>query len=107
MFKNVGGKIKGLAVFIAVAGIIGSIAAGISIISNGSRYNDTTLLGIGVMFGGSLFSWLSSLFMYGFGELIEKTTEISINTNNANLWLKYGVEKLIKKADINANNDAE
>jgi hypothetical protein len=29
---------------------------------------------------GSLISWISSLALYGFGELIEKTAEIARNT---------------------------
>lgn len=31
---------------------------------------------------GPLVSWVSSFFMYGFVELIERTTEVSLNTRH-------------------------
>ncbi len=34
-------------------------------------------MGFIIIFGGSLLSWVSSFFAYGFGELIEKTTVIA------------------------------
>lgn len=78
MFENVGGKIKKFAVASfwvdAIAGIIG----GISIISNEA---DDWLLGIAVMFGSIYIAWILSLFLYGFGQLIENSDKIANNTN--------------------------
>ena len=39
-------------------------------------------VGLVVIIVGCLGSWIGSFFTYGFGELIEKTTEIAENTKN-------------------------
>lgn len=82
MFKNIGGKIKGLAKVICYVGIAISVIAGIFMIGFGSSsYNgngDTMIvMGCVVMIVGSLVSWIDSFFAYGFGELIENTTVIA------------------------------
>lgn len=43
-------------------------------------YDEMSLFGLLVAGIGSLVSWLSGLFTYGFGELIVKTDEIAANT---------------------------
>ena len=80
MFKNIGGKIKGLAKVICYVGIAISVIAGIFMIGFGSSsYNGDTMIVMGcvVMIMGSLVSWIDSFFAYGFGELIENTTVIA------------------------------
>ncbi len=80
MFKNIGGKIKGLAKVICYVGIAISVIAGIFMIGFGSSsYNGDTMVVMGcvVMIVGSLVSWIDSFFAYGFGELIENTTVIA------------------------------
>lgn len=80
MFKNIGGKIKGLAKVICYVGIAISVIAGIFMIGFGSSsYNGDTMIVMGcvVMIVGSLVSWIDSFFAYGFGELIENTTVIA------------------------------
>lgn len=72
MFENVGEKIKGLANVICVIGII------ISLI--GCYYffvNLEYFMGFICMIIGPIISWVISLFIYGFGELIDRATEIS------------------------------
>lgn len=87
MFDNIGGKIKGLAKFICWLGIIACVIGGIVMIVQGNelsrysyRYEQT---GSGMIAGGvalaiigSIFSWLSSLALYGFGELIDRAISI-------------------------------
>ena len=93
MYANIGEKIKKVAVIVAIIGIICSIVIGIVLIVQAqgsgsssyygrSRGNDNILIfmGIATMILGSLVSWISSFFAYGFGELIVKTTEIAKNT---------------------------
>ena len=77
MYENIGGKIKGLAqtlciIEAAVAMIYGLVLMG--------QDDDLAVLGFLVMVLGSLFAWISSWLLYGFGELIEKTSEIASNT---------------------------
>jgi hypothetical protein len=76
MWDDIGGKIKFLAKVIAWIGILSSIIVGIIFISEGIQLHYC----IGIIVIGSLISWISSWFMFGFGELIEKATDIENNT---------------------------
>lgn len=75
MFGNIGGKIKTTAKILCILGIIISLVNGILIISRSTSYNSTVVLGLVSIIVGSLLSWISSFFLYGWGELIEKTGE--------------------------------
>lgn len=88
MFKNIGKKIKGLAKIVCWIGIICSIIAGITFIVGSTRtysffygshsYVDPTMIfmGLAIMIGGSLTSWIGSFVVYGFGELVDSATTI-------------------------------
>lgn len=77
MFDNIGSKIKMLAKVICWVGIIMSCLSGLIILING---DDGAGVGLVIMIVGSLTSWVCSFFAYGFGELIDKTTEVAANT---------------------------
>ena len=77
MFSNIGGKIQSVAKVVCWGGIIVSILAGIIMLATD---DDLALLGLLTALGGSVGSWVTSLFLYGFGELIDKATEIAANT---------------------------
>lgn len=77
MFKNIGGKIKGLAKAFFILGAIVPIIVGIVLMSSDENM---VLVGILVMVGGFVVAWISSWFLYGFGELIDKTCAIERNT---------------------------
>ena len=70
MFSNIGSKIKVLAVVITCIGIVASIIIGIVLMTTDE---ELIVPGILVMIAGSLLSWLSSFFMYGFGQLVENS----------------------------------
>ena len=75
MFENIGNKIKTLATVLTILGMAFSAVLALVMCSNGR-------IGAGllVLFLGFVFSWIGSFCLYGFGELIEKTTEIAQNT---------------------------
>ena len=75
MFTNIGSKIKTLAVILCALGIVASFVAFIAMCTI-----DEDMVGMGflTLIGGSLFSWIGSFFTYGFGELIEKTSNIEL-----------------------------
>lgn len=77
MFDNIGSKIKMFAKVICCVGIIMSCLVGLIIMTNGA---DVAGVGLVIMIVGSLTSWVGSFFAYGFGELIDKTTEVADNT---------------------------
>lgn len=74
MFDNIGDKIKKLAKVETVIGIGISIIMGFLLLVNGSIHSIFT--GILVMILGVLISWVSSFALYGFGELIEKVSQM-------------------------------
>lgn len=90
MFKNIGGKIKGLASVIAWLGIIVSVVTGVI-------YMATAFDGVGIGFLilvlGSLVSWISSWLLYGFGELIENTSKIAKNITPNNTPKPTAIEQ--------------
>ena len=82
MFDNIGKKIKKLAEILCYIGIAISIIIGLVVmfISGSSRSTAPFFVGLLIMIIGSLFSWIGSFFTFGFGELIDKVTEIERNT---------------------------
>ncbi len=88
MFRNIGRKIKGLALvlfWISLAvGVLAALAGAIYFFIRARRDDIYVLLGILVLFVGCgvsfLISWIGSFFMYGFGQLIDDT-EINRHTN--------------------------
>lgn len=78
MHKEIGKKIKKMAIVIFVLeAILFFIGAIILMAIN----NDLFLVGILMMIIGPLLAWVSSFILYGFGELIDKTSEIANNTS--------------------------
>lgn len=75
MYENIGGKIKKLSKAIAVIGIIIAVIAGFWYIAD----YDEILQGVFIIVSGGLAAWISSLLIYGFGELIEKVSLIEQN----------------------------
>ncbi len=73
MFDNIGKKIKSLATVITWIGIILWCLIGFSLFRDGK----TALYGLLVMVGGGILSWLSSLLLYGFGELVDNSTVLA------------------------------
>ena len=73
MFNNIGSKLKTAAQVFAWLGIIASALFGLIVMfANG----DTPVPGLLIIVIGCLGSWISSLGMYGFGQLIENTDEL-------------------------------
>ena len=73
MFTNIGKKIKILAVVICVIMAVSSFIGGIVMISI-----DDDLIGAGIatMILGPIGAWVGAFVLYGYGELIDKTSSI-------------------------------
>ncbi|NLB61892.1 MAG: hypothetical protein GX802_05700 [Clostridiales bacterium] len=70
MYSNIGGMIKTAAAVFMWIGIVASGVAGTLLLIGAE-----IAYGIGVIIVGPAISWFSYLFMFGFGELIDKTAE--------------------------------
>lgn len=73
MYNNIGNKIKGLTKIIT---IIGWVIAGIMIFSGLVYIRDegVIFLLLGLLYG--FLTWVSSWFIYAFGELVQNSTDI-------------------------------
>lgn len=82
-FANVGSKIKGIAKAAYILGVLASCFLGLYIIigqSSDLGAPISVLIGIITISFGWLASWIWSLLIYGFGELIDKTSQIADKT---------------------------
>lgn len=75
MFDNIGQKIMTLAKVFCWIGIIISVLCGL-VIMFAARYGSGFIPGVFTAAIGSLASWISSLALYGFGQLIDNTDSI-------------------------------
>ena len=100
MFDNVGSKLKTTAVVLCYLGIAASVIAGLSLIA-------VENIGGGFLYAivGSVASWLSSLSLYAFGELViyvkmiaknTKTTTKSKNSNDITSENQKTIKKFVK-----------
>lgn len=106
MFNNIGKKIKGLALFLAVAGMLISFVAGLCLIGM-----KMVLSGIIILVVGCLFSYIGAFVLYGFGELIDKTSDIYARLDGEadaqSVERQLKVEKLIKLRNEHLISDSE
>ncbi|MDD4011093.1 MAG: hypothetical protein PHI83_03010 [Sphaerochaetaceae bacterium] len=78
MYNNIGKKIKAVAKAVCILGIIASMIAGLGYgILEGRSMAEIALIPLAAIIVGSLVSWVSSFMLYGFGELVDKTSEIA------------------------------
>lgn len=84
MFKNIGKKIKILALVLFWIQVAAYAITGLVFIIEGvdSRYSGEEFIfsGLLIMLLGPLVAWIGSFFTYGLGELIDKTAETARNT---------------------------
>lgn len=83
MFTNIGKKLQTLAIVFCWLGIAASIIRAIVLWSENGRWNPTVALGCGVLIGGCLASWLSSLFLYAFGQLVDDIHAMSMGNSTS------------------------
>lgn len=95
MFTNIGAKIKTLASAIAWIGIIGSIIGGLAMVAVGLDSEEIFILfGVLTAIVGSLTSWIGSFLLYGYGELIDKVTQIDRKLNSQPISGQQRIEAL-------------
>ena len=75
LYDNCGQKMKGVAVGFFVLETIGAIIGAFALMDA-----ELYLAGVLALFIGPFVAWITSLFIYCFGELVEKTTSNEKNT---------------------------
>ena len=79
MYNNIGNKIKTLAKFICIFIAAIWIIIGFSLILGRGSSPFIRLIGLLTIVIGPLFSWIGSFLLFGYGELINKNTEMNEN----------------------------
>lgn len=85
MFDRPGEKIKNFALIFFVLMVLGGLISAIALMANESFF-----LGLGVLLGTALSAYLSSLFLSGFGELIQSSEENEAHNREILAILKNG-----------------
>lgn len=75
MFDNIGSKVKGLATFVCVMGIVGALIYAIIIWLSGVQYSG--ILGFVVLLVGALVAWIGSWVTYAIGEAADQKHTLS------------------------------
>lgn len=78
MFENIGEKIKSLASIICWFGIVASIAVALFLFASAPEDGVIVIFSMVILILGPLISWLSTCILYGYGELISKSCEITM-----------------------------
>ena len=73
MYEDIGKKIKGLAKAVFIIEAIAAVIGGFVMMAEDG---DMALIGLLSITVGILVAWVSSWFVYGFGELIDKVCDI-------------------------------
>ncbi len=105
MFDDIGGNIKVLAKIQFCIGVVLFCIAGISTI-----YIGNTIAGVLMIVLGILGSWITTFFIYGFGELIESTVSLNRNVerlHNDNMNMQQLLDQLNKKTSVQASAQKE
>ncbi len=74
MYNNTGKQIKNLVATIASIEVIACVIIGIVVAC--IDFDDMWWIGLIIIVGGLLITWISYLFMYAYGELVDKTCSI-------------------------------
>ena len=107
MFENVGGKIKTIAICIALGGSFISICLSIFLFINFENMENILLVGTLTLAGGILISLIFSYFCYGFGEIIDKLQQIEENTRQTVPTTPQGERKMPQGARKKEQNKSK
>ena len=102
MFDNVGGKLKILAQVGCGRGIAFSIIGGVLIAMTLNGFLGLVLFFIVVAIGG-FFSWLMSLGLYAFGQLVENSDKLVERNNSTKKGHSSSTDNSVKKVEPVAN----
>ena len=110
MFDNIGSKLKTLAKVLCWIGIVLSVVAAIVMFTAASYSNSGesyVVMGLITLIVGPLLSWVNSFVLYGFGELIDKTSSIerSVRDNSkSDTYVKDYSERIAKLNNLRSKN---
>ena len=78
MYNNVGGKLKTVAVTMAVILSVACVIGGIALLAEFGE--DLWFISVPLIIAGPFLSWIISLPLYAFGEIVDRLVQIDKNT---------------------------
>lgn len=112
MYKNIGGKIKGLAIATFIVGVLASVITAIVLWIDTEKWWCALILFLGPIVA-LILTWL----LYGFGEIIDKLCDIEQNTRGgqsktkiketAERAEKEAAEKIKRETEARAKREAD
>lgn len=103
MFENIGGKLKGLAYFLCIIGIIFSIFYGFYLIfSDRGIYDVSGTVGVLYLVFGPLISWVSAWALYGIGEAVENSENANYRIGSLKSQID-NIEKTLKQRELHTS----
>lgn len=107
MLNNPGKKIKSLARAILFVGIISSIISGIALTIDSGDFRGF-LIAVGIIIGGIGASWVTALFLSGFGQLVDNSDKnIEFQRILLNHYGVAGFDKVDPESDEEYKNALE
>ncbi len=101
MYNNIGGKLKGLAIFVFICGTVASILLGILLL------DQIQGLSLALCAGGIILALAFSWILYGIGEAVDNTYKIIQQSNGDNNKWSPAKATLIKKSNKNVVSKIE
>ncbi len=100
MYNNIGDKIKSVAKTVGIVGIVLSIIIGIfTYISLGVLIGGGgVIIGVAIMVGGSIASWLSTWILYSWGDIVDNVQQINETLTKLDLESKPLSSRLLQSA---------
>ena len=104
MYRDIGEKIKGLAIVIFFIEAIASVIGGFILWMDNEEWWCILIIII-----GPFLAWVSSWLLYGFGEIIDKLCDIERNTRGgkSTIEIKRKADRIEKEALAKAEWDEE
>jgi len=115
MFQSIETKLKNLAKVVCWVGFTAFILAGLFVIFYAILFETeldrlilSIVIGVTSLFSGPLLTWILSLFIYGFGELIDQAKQNAFHSYNVARYLYNSKEqtKGQKSADISIGTES-
>ena len=96
MFNNIGKKIKTLAYFVFLIGIIGSIVSSIILFAQSHGDGAVILFGFLSLVIGPILSWVFSWFIYAWGDIVDNVQSIK----EKQCGIDFSEQEKVKKSSI-------
>ena len=100
MYNNIGDKIKTVAKTVGIVGMVFSLIVGFFIcVALGELIGGAgVIIGLAIMVGGSIVSWMSTWLLYSWGDIVDNVQQINETLTKRDLETKPQSSRLLQSA---------